>query len=138
MSRVYSIKLHERPPSLARRVLGWTAIVAGLAMLVLPGPGLLALALGVILLGRRDPTLRRGIVLFRLQVRRLCQSRVGTVRRLGQWLRVHIYHARSFVREQLHRHSHGQPLSNSIRIWIGTTIALALLSLGASVYVLLR
>ncbi len=138
MSRVYPIKLGERPPNLPRRVVGWLAIAAGLAMLVLPGPGLLVLALGVILLGRRHPILRRGLVLFRIQVRRLSQSERRAVRWMGRWLRTQIQGARSFIREQLQRHAHGQPLSRPVQIWIGTTIALGLLGLGASVYTLLR
>jgi len=42
-----------------RRVAGWAALVAGAALLVLPGPGLPLMALGLALLSRDVPWARR-------------------------------------------------------------------------------
>ena len=137
MSRMYRVELRDRPPSLPRRILGWAAVVAGAAMLVLPGPGLLALALGIILLGRRDPTLRRWAVGVRLRVRRLSQSEQRAVRCFGWWLRAHIHQGRLYIREQTHRHACGQPLSLGLRIWIVVTVAIAIASLGVTIYMFL-
>jgi hypothetical protein len=106
-------------------------------MIVLPGPGLLALAVGIILLGRHDPTLRRWAVLLRMSLRRLSQAEVSAVRRLGQWLRQRHASARLLVREQLHRHAHGQPFSLGIRIWIGLTLFSAVASLCVGLFMIL-
>lgn len=112
-------------------------MLAGLAMLVLPGPGLLALALGVIILGPDDPTLRGWAVRCRLSVRRLCHAKSPTVRTIGYWLRGHLRQARLLIREQLERHARGEPLSLIIRLWIVLTIVLALASAGLSLYLML-
>ncbi len=106
-------------------------------MLVLPGPGLLALALGIILLGRRDPVLRRWAVLIRLYVRRLSRAERRIVRWVGTWLQSHLCRTRLLIREQLHRHAQGQPLSTWVRLWIGLTFLIAIMSLGVSLYLLL-
>ena len=66
--------------ALARNLLGWLLVVAGLAMLVLPGQGLLTVGLGLLLLdlpGKRRVELR---VLRRPAVRRLVD---GIRRRRG-------------------------------------------------------
>ena len=137
MSHVYRRNLRHQPPSLVRRILGWLSIVAGLLMLVLPGPGLLALALGIILLGRRDPVLRRWAVLIRLYVRRLSRAERRIVRWVGTWLQSHLCRAGLLIREQLHRHAQGQPLSTWVQLWIGLTFLFAIMSLGVSLYLLL-
>ncbi len=137
MSHLRHRDLHHRPPSLLRRMLGWLAVAAGLAMIVLPGPGLLALALGVILLGRRDPTLRRCAVLLRINLRHLSRARQRRVRLIGQWLWAHHRQARGFIREQVQRHAHGQPLSLWVRVWIGFTVVTGVVGIGASLFMLL-
>jgi hypothetical protein len=127
----------HQPPSLFRRILGWLSIMVGLAMLVLPGPGLLALALGVILLGRRDPLLRRWAVLIRVYVRRLSRAERRTLRWAGTWLHLQHRRARLIVGEQIHRYDHGHSLSPVIRLWIGLTLLITITSLGISLYLLL-
>jgi hypothetical protein len=106
-------------------------------MIVLPGPGLLALAFGILILGRHDPTLRRWAVLLRMSLRRLSQAEASTVRALGQCLRRWHQHARLLVREQLHRHASGQPFSLAVRLWIGLTLFGALASLGLGLFMIL-
>ena len=137
MKQVYRRNVRHRPRSLPRRVLGWSVVVAGLVMLVLPGPGLLALALGIIILGRHDPTLRRWAVWFRLGLRRLSRAESPTVRPIGRWLREQQCRARQQIREQLQRHAHGQPLSPAVRLWIGLTLAMAIVSAGVGLYMIL-
>ncbi len=105
-------------------------------MIVLPGPGLLALALGVVLLGRRDPLLRRCGVLLRLGLRRLSRAEQQVVRQVGCWLRVRHAQARMLVREQVHRHARGEPLSLWVRVWIGITIVSAAAGLGLGLLLL--
>ena len=106
-------------------------------MIRLPGPGLLALALGIILLGRREPTLRRCAVLLRMSLRRLSHSKQRRVRTIGQWLWAKHRQARRMVREQVQRHAHGQPLSLWVRVWIGFTIITGVVGIGASLFMLL-
>lgn len=130
-------KLRHQPPSLARRIAGWLVVVAGLAMLVLPGPGLLALVLAIMLLGRRDPTLRRLAVLLRLTLRRLSRAEHAAVRRVGRWLRQQHAHSRTFIREQVRRHADGEPLALWVRVWIGVTLATMVTGIGIGLLVLL-
>jgi hypothetical protein len=106
-------------------------------MIALPGPGLLALAVGIIILGRHDPTLRRWAVLLRMSLRRLSQAESSMVRGLGRWLRHQHLLARLFIREQLHRHACGQPFSLGVRIWIGLTLFGALASLCLGMFMIL-
>jgi hypothetical protein len=106
-------------------------------MLILPGPGLLGLALGIILLGGRDPALRRCAVLLRMLLRRLSRAERRGVRRLGMWLRMRHRDARGLVHEQVHRHRQGQPLPLAIKLWIGLTVVLTLASAGVSLVLLL-
>src|SRR4051794_1106379 len=129
--------MRHRPRSLGRRIAGWLVVAAGLAMILLPGPGLLALAVGIIILGRHDPTLRRWAVYLRLSLRRLSQAEAAEVRRIGQWLRRWHQQARFLVREQLHRHASGQPLSLGVRIWIALTLCGALASLCLGLFMIL-
>jgi hypothetical protein len=129
--------MRHRPRSLRRRIGGWVVVAAGLAMIVLPGPGLLALALGIVILGRHDPTLRRWAVLLRMSLRRLSQAEGATARTLGQWLRRRHLMARQLVREQVHRHANGQPFSPGVRIWIGLTLFSAVVSLCLGLFMIL-
>ena len=137
MSRIYPQRRRHRRRSLRRRVAGWIVVGLGLAFLPLPGPGMLVLALGVILVGRRDPTLRRMALSVRLGVRRLSRAENRAIRFVGGWLREHVRQARRFIREHAHRHATGQPLSPGLRLWIGVTIAVAIASAGISIYMIL-
>ncbi len=137
MSQSYRRNRRHQPCGLLLRIVGWSVVLAGLAMLVLPGPGLLALALGVIVLGPDDPALRGWAVRCRLSIRRLCHAKSPAVRTIGYWLRGHLRQARLLIREQLQRHARGEPLSLVIRLWIVLTIVLALASAGVSLYMIL-
>jgi UPF0716 family protein affecting phage T7 exclusion len=120
-----------------RRILGWLAIIAGLLMLVLPGPGFLALALGIILLGPRDPALRRSAVAVRLVLRRLSHAEQRHVRVAGWWLRARHRNGRQLIRDQVDRQMHGQPVSPSVKFLIGIAAATAAIGLGISLFILL-
>jgi len=85
---------------LVRPPLGWLFIVLGGLGLVLPGPGILFLVVGVGLPGRRHPLLRRVAVLIKLRLRAWAQRsgwRGSVARRGQQFLRDH----RAFA-EQIH------------------------------------
>jgi hypothetical protein len=73
---------------LVRPPLGWLFIVLGGLGLVLPGPGILFLVVGMGLLGRRHPLLRRIAVLIKLRLRTWAQRAGwrGSVARRGQRL----------------------------------------------------
>ncbi len=106
-------------------------------MLVLPGPGFLALALGIVLLGPRDPALRRAAITLHLLLRRLSRAEPGYVRNMGRWLRNRHRHARALIREQVNRHMHGQPLNSSARLLIGLAGVMAIAGIGVSICLLL-
>jgi uncharacterized protein (TIGR02611 family) len=46
-------KRHNTPKRIALEVLGWVLVVVGIAALILPGPGLLALAAGLAILSQQ-------------------------------------------------------------------------------------
>jgi hypothetical protein len=106
-------------------------------MLVLPGPGLLTLGLGIIILGSDDPGLRSLGVRFRMAIRRLCHARSPLVRAFGMWLRQHIRQTRKIIGEQLRRHARGEPLSPMVRLWIILTAMFALAGAGLGFYMIL-
>jgi hypothetical protein len=137
MNRVDRHNTRHQPPPLPRRILGWIAVVAGVLMLILPGPGLIALAIGIILLGRRDPILRRYAILLRMLLRRLSHARRRDVRRIGLWLRMRHRDARGLVHEQVHRHQQGLPLPFAIKLWIGITLVMVIATISASLVLLL-
>lgn len=71
-----------RPRRTARIVPGWTTLVVGGALLVLPGPGLLVVAGGLALLATEYPWAARLLRVVRqrlaaLRPRRQCQPRRG-------------------------------------------------------------
>jgi hypothetical protein len=45
--------------AIVRQVIGWGCIVIGLLLFILPGPGIPLLIIGVMLVGRRHPLIRR-------------------------------------------------------------------------------
>lgn len=106
-------------------------------MLVLPGPGVLVLAFGIVLLGPRDPALRRAAIALRLLLRRLSHAERSYIRSPGRWLLRRHRHARTLIREQVDRHAHGQPLTPSARRLICLAVILAVAGICASVYLLL-
>ena len=46
-------KRHSTPKRIALEIVGWTLVVVGIAALILPGPGLLALAAGLAVLSQQ-------------------------------------------------------------------------------------
>lgn len=59
---------------IVRRAIGWGCIVVGLFALILPGPGIPLLIIGVMLVGWRHSLLRRAIVVLKLRLRRWAQQ----------------------------------------------------------------
>jgi len=53
-----------------RQVIGWGCVVIGLLLFILPGPGIPLLIIGVMLVGRRHPLIRRISVGVKLILRR--------------------------------------------------------------------
>jgi uncharacterized membrane protein YbaN (DUF454 family) len=114
-------KHRHRPRSLMRRVLGWIAIGVGLLGIVLPVlPGVIFIALGIVLLGPHDPTLRRIAILIRLILRRWSCAKQHHIRRLGQYVRSQYRQQRLLLRAQLHHHERGE------QSWRGHYVLLAL------------
>ncbi|AUI52499.1 Putative transmembrane protein (PGPGW) [Arthrobacter crystallopoietes] len=69
------------PPWLRRtgiEVLGWALIAVGLAALVLPGPGLLALAAGLVVLSLRYAWAERLLVPIKTEALKIAQKEVKT------------------------------------------------------------
>src|SRR4051812_40470413 len=71
---------------LLRQVLGWFLILLGLLGLVLPVlQGVLFLVIGVALVGRRNPLIRRSMLIFRRFLRRWASARSPLVARIGRF-----------------------------------------------------
>jgi hypothetical protein len=114
-------KHRHMPRPIIRRVLGWSAIVVGLLGVVLPVlPGVVFFALGAVLLGPHDPTLRRIAVGIRLFLRRWSCAKQRHVRRIGQYVRSQYREQRLLLRAYLHRHERGE------QSWRGHYVLLAL------------
>jgi len=58
------------PWATLRQVIGWGCVVIGLLLLILPGPGIPLLIIGLMLIGRRHPLIRRISVEVKLFLRR--------------------------------------------------------------------
>ncbi len=71
-------------------------------------PGLIFLALAVVLLGPHDPLLRRAGVAIRVLLRRLSQVRLRWLRALGCEARWRYAQARKQLRDVLQRHQRGE------------------------------
>lgn len=81
-----------------RRPLGWLLFCIGLAGLALPIlPGWPFLIPSIILLGRRDPFLRRLHLLVRMALRWLRRQQRGWLRDLGNWLHTEYVRTRDIV-----------------------------------------
>lgn len=71
-------------------------------------PGVVFFVLGVVVLGPRNPVLRRGAVLIRLVLRRWCRVRNQTLARLGWWVRLRHRVVRLAVRERVGQARRGE------------------------------
>jgi hypothetical protein len=71
--------------AISRQVVGWLLIIIGVLGMILPGPGIPFFILGVLLVGRRHPLLRRGWVMLRLHLRKLARRPgiIGRSAKLG-------------------------------------------------------
>jgi hypothetical protein len=105
-------------------------------MLVLPGPGLIALAIGIILLGRRDRLLRRAALALHMALRGLSRAEQPKVRAVGAWLRARHAGARRFVRDEVIGYGQGRSLRLVTKIWIGITLLLTALAAGVGLIAL--
>jgi hypothetical protein len=114
-------KRRHIPRTLIRRVLGWGNITLGLLGIVLPVlPGLIFIAVGIVLLGPHDPALRRSAIMIRLILRRWSQCKQRHLRRIGQFARRRYREQRLLLRAHLHHHESGG------RGWSGHYMLLAL------------
>lgn len=62
----------------ALEVVGWTLVVAGIAMLALPGPGLLSVVAGLMVLSQQYEWARRRLVPIKVQAYRAAKEGVET------------------------------------------------------------
>ncbi len=100
---------HHDQPSIVQRAAGWGLITLGISGIVLPiMPGLVFFVLGVVLLGPRNPLLRRAAVLIRLSLRRWCRVRNQAVARLGWWVRLRHRTVRLAIRERVGQARRGE------------------------------
>lgn len=121
-------KRRHVPRSMIRRILGWSSIVLGLLGIVLPVlPGLIFIAVGIVLLGPHDPALRRMAIAIRLILRRWSQAKQRHMRRVGQFARRRYCEQRHMLRSQLHQHEHGG------QSWRGHYVLLAITLVGLAI-----
>jgi len=100
---------HHDQPSVARSTVGWILIALGMTGIILPViPGVVFFVLGVVVIGPRNPVLRRAAVLLRLALRRWCRVRNQTVARLGWWVRLRHRTVRLAVRERVGQARRGE------------------------------
>ena len=101
-------KRRHVPRSMIRRILGWSSIGLGLLGIVLPVlPGLIFIALGIVLLGPHDPALRRSAIAIRLILRRWSQAEQRHMRQIGRFVRRRYCEQRHILRSHLHHHEYG-------------------------------
>jgi hypothetical protein len=126
------------PRSLARRMLGWFVLSLGLLGLAVPVlPGLLLLGLGIVILGPRDPVLRRLAIRIRLFLRRWSQARHPRWRWLGQQLRSRYRASRLALRTYLHDQAHGH-YSRTSQLLMLTVSLIGVAVTATTVYVIWR
>jgi hypothetical protein len=112
------------PRSLIRRIAGWSLIALGILGCVLPVlPGLVLIALGILVIGPHDPLLRRLATLVRIALRRWSRVKQPHLRRLGRWVRWQYRTSRLMLREHLHRHEHGTDGWRAHLPLLGVTLA---------------
>src|SRR5512132_1549979 len=82
-----STRTHVRPPGLARKVIfglaGGLLLIAGVALLVLPGPGLLLVLAGLIVLANAFPAMRRFVAPVRKRATKAMEESVSSPLRLA-------------------------------------------------------
>lgn len=119
----------RRVRAILRRTLGYGLIVLGVILMPLPGPGGIVVGLGIAVLGRHDPLLRRVAHGLRSSLRRLSQARNPLVRGCGRWLRREYNRVRLSVRHAAACHAAGQPLPRFV--WF--LLIVSLLSVAATI-----
>ena len=82
-----STRTHVRPPGLARKVIfglgGGLLLIAGVALLVLPGPGLLLVLAGLIMLANVFPAMQRFVAPVRKRATKAMEESVSSPARLA-------------------------------------------------------
>ncbi len=121
-----------------QRWLGWLVIVLGVILMPLPGPGVVIVALGIAVLGPREPALRRAGLWLRLGLRRMRRARSPLVRVVGGWLwRWHRGLRRTLQRLVAERQA-GRPLPWWLWLFIVVSGAWLVVSVGAGVWLMAR
>jgi uncharacterized membrane protein YbaN (DUF454 family) len=129
-------KRRHAPRTLIRRVLGWGTIALGLLGIVLPVlPGLIFIAIGVVLLGPHDPALRRSAIAIRLILRRWSQCKQRHFRQLGRFARSRYREQRLLLRAQLHHHEHGEQGWRGHYMLLAITLAALAITAGIGFFV---
>ena len=119
-----------------RRTLGWGMVALALLGILLPVlPGVIFLALGIIILGPHDPTLRRAAVWIRLTLRRWSQVKQRHLRALGSLARARYRDSRLALRAHLHRHEAGAFGWRSHMLLLGVTLLGAVVAASAMLLV---
>ncbi|HEU5333971.1 MAG TPA: PGPGW domain-containing protein [Actinocrinis sp.] len=72
-----------RPKHVAHTVLGTVLLLIGLALLVLPGPGLILVLAGLVLLSRAFPRLERHVAVVRARAMKTAEESVSSRWRLA-------------------------------------------------------
>ncbi|WP_029215496.1 hypothetical protein [Kallotenue papyrolyticum] len=89
--------------SLARRIAGWLVLVLGVIGLIFPVlPGIVLLALGLLILGPHDPLLRRIVRRMRTLLRGWSRAQHPWLRASGQRARRAVLRTRQMLRTHLH------------------------------------
>lgn len=117
-----------------RRLLGWTLLILGIVLIPLPGPGIVVTALGIAVLGKREPMLRRANVGVKLWLRQLCQSRKPNVKRIGLWLRNQHRQTRHAIHHINDQRAAGHPLPPLFWAAIIVSLLFMFITLGASLH----
>ena len=122
--------------SMIRRILGWSSIVLGLLGIVLPVlPGLIFIAVGIVLLGPHDPALRRMAIAIRMILRRWSQTKQRHMREIGRFARRRYREQRNLLRSHLHQHEHGGQSWRGHYVLLAITLAALAITAGIGFFV---
>ncbi len=125
---------HYPPPSLPRRIVGWTCILLGLTGLLVPVlPGIVLLMVGTVLLGPHEPKLRRTAFAIRWTLRRWSSASHPLLRHWGWTIRRRHRSVRLLVRSQVGRFQRGEFGRRDYAIWAACALFSAVLFTGVAV-----